>query len=105
MAIPADAVAELQRDRLAEPLPRFRGPALDAMVTVGTDAATLVTLLQAPDAIRSFAAWVRRRSARSGTSIELTAKRGTQRVSLVVDGEVDIQAVADFLVKAFADGT
>jgi hypothetical protein len=105
VAVPADAVTELQRERLAKPLPRFRGPALDAMVTVGTDAATLVTLLQAPDAIKSFADWVRRRSARSGTSIELTAKRGGRRISLMVDGDVDIQAVSDFLVKAFADGT
>ena len=103
VAVPADAVPELQRDGLAHPLTVFRGAALDAAVTVGTDAAMLVTLLQAPDSIRAFAAWVLSRRARSGTSIEVSVKRGNRRVHLVVGGDVGIQSVADFLTSAFKE--
>ena len=104
VAVPPDAVPELQREGLARPLTVFRGPALDAAVTVGTDAAVLVTLLQAPDSIRALAAWVRSRWARSGTSIEVSVKCGNRRVHLVVDGDVDIQSVADFLTAALKEG-
>ncbi len=104
VAVPVDAVAELAREGLADPLPVFRGAALDAAVTVGTDAAALVTLLQAPDSIRAFAAWVRGRWTRSGDSIELSVTRGNRRVHLTVDGDVDIEAVAGFLAAAFTDG-
>lgn len=79
VAVPSDAVRELEREGLALPVPVFRGPVLNAVVTVGMDSATLVTLLQAPDSIRAFAAWVRDRCARSGGSIELSAKRGRRR--------------------------
>jgi hypothetical protein len=103
VAVPLDAVRELEREGLALPLPVFRGPVLDAVVMVGMDSAALVTLLQAPDSIRAFAAWVRDRCARSGSSIELSAKRRGRRVHLTVDGDVDIHAIADFLVAAFAD--
>ena len=100
VAVPFDAVSELANERLASPLPVFRGAALDAVVTVGTDAATLVSLLQAPDAIRAFATWVRSRCERSGDSIELTARSGHRRVSLKVDGRIDAAIVADFLKAA-----
>jgi len=103
VAVPLDAVREMEREGLALPLPVFRGPVLDAVVTVGMDSAALVTLLQAPDSIRAFAAWVRDRCARSGGSIELSAKRGGRRVHLTVDGDVDIRVVADFLEAALAD--
>ena len=68
------------------------------------DAAALVTLLQAPDSIRAFAAWIRGRGARSGDSIELSMKRGNRRMRLTVDGDIDIRIVADFLAAAFTDG-
>jgi hypothetical protein len=100
VAVPLDAVSELVSERLASPLPVFRGSALDAVVTVGTDAATFVSLLQAPDAIRAFATWVRSRCERSGDSIELTALSGHRRVSLKVDGRIDAGIVADFLMAA-----
>ena len=103
VAVPADAVPELKREGLADPLPIFRGAALDAAVTVGMDAAALVTLLQAPDSIRAFAAWVRGRRTRSGDSIDLTVTRGNRRLHLTVDGDMDIEAVAGFLTEAFAD--
>ena len=102
VAVPANAVPELEREGLADPLPVFRGAALDAAVTVGTDAAALVTLLQAPDAIRAFAAWMRGRWMRSGDSIDLAVTHGNRRVHLTVDGDVDIEAVAGFLTAAFA---
>jgi hypothetical protein len=103
VAVPVDAVPELERDGLTDPLPVFRGAALEATVTVGMDAAALVTLLQAPDSIRAFAAWIRGRWARSGDSIELSVKRGNRRMHLTVDGDIDISVVAEFLATAFTD--
>ena len=102
LAVPAEAALELEREELAYPLPVLRGAALDAMVTVGTDAAALVTLLQAPDALRAFAAWVSARCARSGHSIELRARVGDQRIHLTVDGDIDVGVVAEFLAAALA---
>jgi hypothetical protein len=103
IAVPADALAELEHDGLADPLPRFRGAALDAIVTVGTDAAALVTLLQTPDSLRAFAGWVRGRCVRSGASIDVSIKRGNHRVHLAVDGDVDVKVVAEFLAAAFTE--
>jgi hypothetical protein len=103
VAVPADAVAELERQGLAFPVPVLRGAALDAVVTVGMDSAALVTLLQAPDSVRAFAKWVRDRCGRSRNSIELVARRGDRRVQLTVDGDIDVSVVAGFLVAAFAD--
>lgn len=103
VAVPLDAVRELEREGLAISQPVLRGAVLDAVVTVGTDSAALVTLLQAPDSLRAFATWVRDRCARSGDSIELRARRGRMRLRLRVDGDVDVDAVADFLVAAFAN--
>ncbi len=67
------------------------------------DASALVTLLQAPDAVRAFAAWVRGWSAGSGDSIELSVRREDRRVRLTVDGDVDVSVVAGFLASAFAE--
>jgi len=103
VAVPVDAARELDREGLASPLPVLRGAALDAVVTVGMDAAAFVTLLQAPDSIRAFAVWVRTRCAHSGDSIELTATRGDRRVHLTVDGDIDVKVVAEFLAAAFAE--
>ena len=103
VAVPPDAVRELEREGLALRLPVLRGAVLDAAVTVGMDSAALVTLLQAPDSIRAFAVWIRDRCARSGNSIELSARRAGRRVRLRVDGDIDVGVVANFLVAAFAD--
>ena len=103
VAVPVDAVDELERKELAFPLPVLRGSVLDAVVMVGMDSAGLVTLLQAPDSIRAFAAWVRDRCARSGDSIEVSARRGGRQVRLKVDGGIDIDVVANFLAAALAD--
>jgi len=103
VAAPVDAARELEREELAFPLPVLRGVVLEAVVTVGMDAAALVTLLQAPDSIRAFAVWVRDRCARSGDSIELKARRGDRSVHLPADGDIDIDVVAAFLAAAFAD--
>jgi hypothetical protein len=103
VAVPFDCVHDLERQGLAFAVPVFRGAVLDAVVTVGVDSATLVTLLQAPDSIRAFATWIRDRCAWSGDSIELSAKRRGQRLRLKVDGKVDAGVVADFLAAAFAD--
>jgi hypothetical protein len=103
VVVPADDALELERMGLASPVPVFRGAVLDAVVTIGTDASALVTLLQAPDAVQAFAAWVRGRCARSSDSIEVTARRGDLRVHRTVDGDIDIDVVADFLSAAFED--
>jgi len=103
VAVPFDAVADLESEGLAFALPVFRGAALDAIVTVGTDTATLVSLLQAPDAIRAFAEWIRSRCARSGDSIELSARSGDRRIRLKVNGHIDVNVVADFLAAALKD--
>lgn len=103
VAVPVDAVGELEREGLALPLPVLRGTVLDAVVIVGTDAAALVTLLQAPDSVRAFAAWVRDRCARSGDSIEIRARRGDRRLHLIVEGDIDVNVVTDFVIAAFAD--
>ena len=103
VAVPVDAARELEREGLAFPLPVVRGAVVDAVVTVGMDSAALVTLLQAPDSIRTFAAWLRDRCARSSESIELSARRGGQRIRLKVDGDIDVAVVAAFLAAAFAD--
>ena len=103
VAVPFDAVRELEQKRLALPRTVFRGAALDAVVAVGMDAAALVTLLQAPDSVRAFATWVRDRCTQSRDSIELSARRGGRQVRLTVDGDIDVGVVADFLAAAFAD--
>jgi hypothetical protein len=103
VAVPADAALDLEREGLAELLPAFRGPGLEAVVAVGTDASTLITLLQAPDAIKAFAAWIRARCVRSGTSIEITVTRGGRKVRIGADGDIAIESVADFLAAAFKE--
>jgi hypothetical protein len=103
VAVPAVDAAELESIGLAFPMPVFRGAVLDAAVTIGTDASTLITLLQAPDAIHALAAWVRDRCASPNDSIEIKAQRGGRRVQLTVDGDIDINVVADFLAAAFQD--
>jgi hypothetical protein len=103
VAVPFDAVDELERAGLAFPLPVFRGAVLEAVVAVGMDSAALVTLLQTPDSVRAFAAWIRHRYAGSGDSIEISARRGSRQIQLKVGGDIDIDVVADFLSAAFTD--
>lgn len=103
VAVPLDAVRELEQEGLALALPVFRGAALDAVVSIGMDSAALVTLLQTPDSVRAFANWIRHRCASSGDSIEVSATRGDRRVRLKVDGDIDVGVVADFLAAAFAN--
>lgn len=105
IAVPADAVPELERQNLAFPAPVLRGAILDAVVTVGMDSAALVTLLQTPDSVLAFAKWVRSRCRRSRSTIQLTAKCGHRQLRMTVDGDIDINVVADFLKAAFADQT
>jgi hypothetical protein len=101
VAVPAEVVLELEREGLATRAPVRRGPILDAIVTIGADSATLVTLLQGPDSVRAFARWVHGRCERSDESIDISIRRADQQVHLVVEGNVDVGAVADFLATAF----
>jgi hypothetical protein len=101
--VPRDAVAELELAGIATRQPAMRGPELDALVTVGTDSAALVTLLQAPDAVRAFAAWICGRRKKFGDSIEVSARRDGRSVHLVVDGGIEIEAVTEFLAKVLGE--
>lgn len=103
VAVSFDMADELEREGLASPLPVFRGSGIEAVVAVGMDSAMLVTLLQAPDAIRAFADWIRTFCARRSDTIDISAKRGDRRVHLTVNGDIDISLVTDFLAAAFTD--
>jgi hypothetical protein len=103
IAVPFDALDELQREGLASPLPVLRGAGIEALVTIGMDSAALVTLLQAPDTIRTFADWIRARCERKGNTIEISARRGDRRVHLTVHGDLDIGVIAEFLIAVFAE--
>ena len=100
VAVSSDAAAELERAGLADRLPAFRG--LEAVFAVGADAATLITLLQTPDAIRAFAAWIRARCARTGTSVDITIRRDSRTIHVQGNG-VSIESVADFISAAFKE--
>jgi hypothetical protein len=103
IAVPFDAVDELESEGLASAWPVFRGAALEAAVTVGVDSAALVTLMQAPDAIRALASWIRRRCRATENVIDISARHGGRRVHLTVDGDLDVAVIAGFLVAALAD--
>ena len=103
IAVPDDAIDELVEAGLADEVPVLRGPVFDAVVNVGMDSAALVTLLQAPDAVRAFAAWVIGRARGRADSITVTANRGGRSLRLEVHGEVPVEAVTDFLLAAFDD--
>jgi|HubBroStandDraft_2_1064218.scaffolds.fasta_scaffold1558348_1 hypothetical protein len=100
IAVPNDAVYELEQLGLAFSV---RGPALQAAVTIGTDAATLVTLVQAPETIGAFARWVAGRCGRSSDSVELIARRQGKLVRIAVTGDVEPRAIAEFIERAITD--
>jgi hypothetical protein len=101
VAVPFDAVDDLENQGLARPLPVLRGAGIQALVSLGSDSAALVTLLQAPESIRAFAAWIRARCARANATLDISVKQGDQRIHLTADGNIDIGAVAAFLEAAF----
>lgn len=93
IAVPDDDVDELVAAGLVVEIPTLRGPILDAVVTVGTSAATLVTLMQAPDTVRAFAAWLTGRAGQRGDGMTLTGRRGDRTVRMEIDGDVPAEAV------------
>ena len=103
VAVPFEMVDELECEGLASSVPVFRGAVIEAAITVGTDSAALVTLMQAPESLRAFATWIRRRCARSSDTIDISAKHGDRRMHLTIDGNIDIGLVADFLAAVFED--
>lgn len=100
IAVPEDAVDELVSADLVHRLPTLRGPVFDAVVTVGMDSAALVTLMQTPDAIRAFAAWLTERVRRKKDGITITATHDGRSLHLEVNGSVPVEAVSDFLMAA-----
>lgn len=103
VAVTGDMADDLQRTGLAEPLSILRGTVVDAAIMVGTDAATIVTLMQAPDAIRAFAGWLRDRCSRRGDSIKVQGRRHGVTVTLKVDGSVPIERITEFIADVLSD--
>lgn len=101
VAVPEEAVDELVADGLAFVVPTIRGPVLEAVATIGSNSAVLVTLMQAPDTVRAFAAWTVSWARKRAETIEISARRGDRRLELRVDGDVPVEAVAEFLTAAF----
>lgn len=94
---------DLQRTGLAAPLPTLRGAAIDAAIMVGTDAATIVTLMQTPEAIRAFAGWLHDRFSRRGDSIKIEGRRHGVSVTLQVDGSVPVETITGFIADVLSD--
>jgi hypothetical protein len=100
IAVPEDAVDELVSAGLVRELPTLRGPVFDAVVNVGMDSAALVTLMQAPDAIRAFATWLTEWVRGKKDGITIIANLDGRSLRLEVKGTVPIDAVSDFLTAA-----
>jgi hypothetical protein len=103
VAVPKALAKELIGSGLALRVPDFRGAVLDAVIVVGTDAGTVITLMQAPDAVSRLAAWLRDHVSRHQDSIKVEARRGDRTLTLRVDGQVPIDAITDFIAAALAD--
>ncbi|HAM21919.1 MAG TPA: hypothetical protein DCQ04_06540 [Actinobacteria bacterium] len=105
IAIPLDSAEELFEACLVSEIPAVRGLALEAVVSVAVNSSvTLVTLMQAPESIRSFSAWVVNRSHRSSETIRISGRRNGRAIDLEVNGDVPIEAVTEFLRAALESG-
>jgi hypothetical protein len=103
VAITGDMVDELHRAGLVTPLPTLRGAAIDVAIMVGTDAATIVTLIQTPEAVRAFAGWLHDRFSRRGDSIKIEGRRHGISVTLQVDGSVPVETITGFIADVLSD--
>lgn len=103
VAVTADMADDLQCTGVAAPLPTLRGAVVDAAIMVGTDAATIVTLMQAPDSIRAFASWLHDRFSRRGDSIKIQGRRQGISVTLQVDGSVPVDTITQFITEVLSD--
>lgn len=103
IAVPDDALDALLGEGLVEEVVILRGPAVEAAITIGVDAAALVTLMQTPSTIRQFAAWLVERAKRRANVICISGQRAGRRVELRVTGEVSVDAVAEFISAVFRE--
>jgi hypothetical protein len=103
VTVPKALADDLVGRGLAARVPNFRGAVLDAVVVIGADAGTVVTLMQAPDAVRRLAAWLRDHVSRNEDTIKVEARRGGRSLTLRVDGSVPIDTITDFIADALAD--
>jgi len=101
LAVPEETLDELLEAGLVKTIPTIRGPVMEAVATIGANSAVLVTLLQAPETVRAFAAWLVAWVRRREDTVTINARRGSRRVELRVDGDVPMDVVADFLSAAF----
>ena len=107
IAVPESALDELLSAGLVAEVPTLRGPVFDAVLTVGSDAAVLVSLLQAPDTIKSFSRWVKGYAAKEQSEVTVRGRSGGTEVELRVtaDGDLPADAVAEFIRSALSDGS
>jgi hypothetical protein len=103
VAVTGDMAGDLERAGLATPLPTLRGAVIDAAFMIGADAATIVTLMHTPAAIRAFAGWLHDRFTRRGDSITIQGRRGGVSVTLQVDGSVPIETITGFIADVLND--
>jgi hypothetical protein len=103
VAVTGDMADDLQHLDLAAALPTLRGAVIDAAIMVGADAATIVTLMQTPEAIREFAGWLHARFSRRGDSIKIQGRRQGISVTLQVDGSVPVEAITRFIADVLSD--
>jgi hypothetical protein len=103
LAVTADMADDLQRTGLAAPLPTLRGAVIDAAIMMGTNAATIVTLMQTPDSIRAFAGWLHDRFSRHGDSIKIQGRHHGISVTLQVDGSVPVETITEFITEVLRD--
>jgi hypothetical protein len=103
VAVTGDMADDLNRTGLAEPLPTLRGAVIAAAIVVGTDAATIVTLMQTPEAIRAFAGWLHDRFSRRGDGIKIQGRRHGITVTLQVDGSVPVEIITGFIAEVLSD--
>jgi hypothetical protein len=101
IAVSDDLVDDLVEAGLVGEFPGLRHSVLDALLTVGSSAMTVVTLNYAPARIRAFADWLRERSGR--TVIELTDTRSGRTFTLRSNRPVAAENIAAFVAAALHD--
>ncbi len=101
IAVSDDLVDDLVAAGLVGEFPGLRNSVLDALLTVGSSAMTVVTLNYAPTRIRAFVDWLRVRSGQ--TVLELTDVRSGRTFTLRSNRPVAPDALAAFVSAALDD--
>ena len=103
IAVPDDLVDELVERNLVGELPVMRYSAVDAVLTVGSSALTVVTLLRDPLRIAAFARWLLANAAERRTTLTVTANGDGTRTVLQVVGETSAETITAFVTSAIRE--